>query len=210
MVTCERIQAHLNDFLDGTLAATEAQELNAHLQECGACRAEYRALKATLELVRGVPAPYDRETRQRVMARFQHEVAPAPTSLGTAPSFQLPVWRLRLMCKHQKSAQTCLAKRLTSGCGEGTSSGLMPFSAAVVTVALLGVIGLPFLRHERPKVPAGDGPIVLTTASCNASLPTADDLDQMVSAHAVQSLTVQNGSEEAQQEALADANSRLR
>jgi ankyrin repeat protein len=30
-----------------------------------------------------------------------------------------------LMCKHQKSAQTCLAKRLTSGCGEGTSSGLM-------------------------------------------------------------------------------------
>jgi hypothetical protein len=182
MVTCERIQAHLNDFLDGTLAATEAQELNAHLQECGACRAEYRALKATLELVRGVPAPYDRETRQRVMARFQHEVAPAPTSLGTAPSFQLPVWRLRLM----------------------------PFSAAVVTVALLGVIGLPFLRHERPKVPAGDGPIVLTTASCNASLPTADDLDQMVSAHAVQSLTVQNGSEEAQQEALADANSRLR
>jgi ankyrin repeat protein len=30
-----------------------------------------------------------------------------------------------LMCKYQKSAQTCLANRLTSGCGEGTSSCLM-------------------------------------------------------------------------------------
>jgi PAS domain S-box-containing protein len=30
----------------------------------------------------------------------------------------------RLMCKYQKSAQTCLANRLTSGCGEGTSSCL--------------------------------------------------------------------------------------
>jgi glycerol-3-phosphate dehydrogenase len=34
-----------------------------------------------------------------------------------------------LMCKHQKSAQTCLANRLTSGCGEGTSSCLMGFGS---------------------------------------------------------------------------------
>jgi ankyrin repeat protein len=44
-----------------------------------------------------------------------------------------------LMCKHQKSAQTCLAKRLTSGCGEGTSSGLMraAYARHVAMVRLL-------------------------------------------------------------------------
>jgi hypothetical protein len=46
-----------------------------------------------------------------------------------------------LMCKYQKSAQTCLANRLTSGCGEGTSSCLMglKYSEAVAGHLLKGV-----------------------------------------------------------------------
>jgi uncharacterized membrane protein len=47
---------------------------------------------------------------------------------------------IKLMCKHQKSAQTCLAKRLTSGCGEGTSSGLLPkFANYAVSFVSAGV-----------------------------------------------------------------------
>jgi primary-amine oxidase len=42
-----------------------------------------------------------------------------PNALGQPVGYML-------MCKYQKSAQTCLANRLTSGCGEGTSSCLMP------------------------------------------------------------------------------------
>jgi len=181
MATCERIQAHLNEFLDGTLGAVQAEELNAHLQECSACRAEYRALKATLEMVRSVTVPDGLESHRRVMARFRQAVTPATEPLPLKPAFRLPVWRARLV----------------------------PLGAAAMTVALICLIGLPQLHHER-SAPATGGPIVLATASCTTNLPTADDLDQMVSAHAVQSFTVQNGSEEPQQEALADANSRLR
>src|SRR5579859_2127177 len=97
METCERILAHLNDFLDGTLGAAEAQDLNVHLQECADCRAEYRALKATVDLVREVPVPDGNEARRRVMARFREGAAPAPMQLPAAALFNLPSWRARLV-----------------------------------------------------------------------------------------------------------------
>ena len=52
-------------------------------------------------------------------------------------------------------------------------------------------------------------PLMVVTALSSPSLPAPGDLDAMTSLHAVQSFTVLNGDEELQQDALADANSRL-
>lgn len=81
MDTCKRVRAHLNDFLDGTLGAEHAQELNAHLLDCGECRGEYRALKATQELIRQAPVADGSAAQKRVMARFRQAVASSPPRL---------------------------------------------------------------------------------------------------------------------------------
>jgi anti-sigma factor RsiW len=179
MSTCERVRAHLNDFLDGTLGAAQAQELNAHLHDCGECRREYRALHATREMVRHVPAPGGERARQRVMKRFREQIAAEAERASTLAPLRDPLWR-----------------RPALGLG------------AVLAVGL-AIILAPRLRPSAPQSIVGSNPIIIATAACTSALPTADALDEMTSAHAVESLTVQNGSDEAQHEALAEANSRL-
>jgi hypothetical protein len=182
MGTCERAQAHLNDFLDGTLGAAQAQEINAHLQDCAACRDEYHALKTTQELVHNAAVPGGEEARRRVMAHFRQAVAPESGAvLPASPEAVRIAWRKRLL----------------------------PYGAAVATAGVLCLAVLVPLHYSNERTTGEKTPVIIATASCTSDLPTADNLDQMASAHAVQSLTVQNGSEEMQQEALADANSRL-
>jgi anti-sigma factor RsiW len=185
MTHCERVQTHLNDFLDGTLAAPRAQELNLHLQDCPACRREYNALKATQALVRHVAVPEGTLAKRRVMARFRQDIALADIThrerSAMSPATYTARWRTRLL-------------------------PLGTMAAAAILLCLFMISPL----HSRQEPAALTGtPVFLATAACSPTLPTADDLDQMTSAHAVQSFTVQNGSEELQQEALADANSRL-
>lgn len=74
MLDCNRAQAQINDFLDGTLNASEAVTLMAHLRECAFCDREYRALKTTQTLLQGAAPPDGNEARDRVMARFRHTV----------------------------------------------------------------------------------------------------------------------------------------
>lgn len=181
MTTCEHNQARLNDFLDGTLPAAQAQELNAHLRQCSVCRTEYKALKATQELVRAVAVPDGQAARQRVMARFAQG---AQAQTRVQPSAAQPLsafWNRR-----------------------GLALGL----ASVGACALLFVIRPGGGTSQPSDVYAGK-PLMVVTALSSPSLPAASDLDAMTSLHAVQSFTVLNGDEELQQDALADANSRL-
>jgi len=185
MTPCERVQTHLNDFLDGTLAAPQAQVLNLHLQDCPVCRKEYNALKSTQALVRHVAVPEGTAAKRRVMARFRQDIAMTESSnrerSATSPTAYAARWRARLL-----------------------PLGTMAAAAILLCLFMLS----PLHSRQEPTVLTGT-PVFLATADCSPTLPTADDLDQMTSAHAVQSFTVQNGSEELQQEALADANSRL-
>ena len=174
----ERVMAHLNDFLDGTMGAAQAQELNAHLQDCADCRREYRALKATQELIRHAPVADGSKAQTRVMARFRQAVAtPVPISAPARVSFSM--------------------------------RRALPLGAAMMAAGALFMFVLPRLHPAGKPVTTTDTPILLATASCAPNLPTADALDQMTSAHAVQSFTIQNGSVELQRETLADVNSRL-
>lgn len=174
----ERVMAHLNDFLDGTMGAAQAQELNAHLQDCADCRREYRALKATQELVRHAPVADGSKAQTRVMARFRQAVA-APVANPAPARVAFPMRRA------------------------------LPLGAAMMTAGALCVVMLPHLYPAAAPVTLPDTPILLATAACTPNLPTPDALDQMTSAHAVQSFTIQNGSVELQRETLADVNSRL-
>jgi predicted anti-sigma-YlaC factor YlaD len=181
MSTCERMQSHLNDFLDGTLGSAQAQVLNAHLQECGECRREYHALHATRDLVRNIAVPDGVEAQQRVMTRFRQQIRTESARVPVT-AFALPLtWRMPVL----------------------------GFGAAVGVAMALLLIFVPRLHTSTRQTSVGNGPIILATAACESTLPTADALDEMTSAHAVQSLSVQNGSEEPEHEALADANSRL-
>ena len=182
MTTCEHNQARLNDFLDGTLPAAQAQELNAHLRQCAVCQAEYKALKATQELVRALAVPDGQAARRRVMARFS-QGAQAQTRVQRRAAQPLSAfWNRR-----------------------GLALGL----ASVGVCALLYRVkpGSP-IAAQPSEVYAGK-PLMVVTALSSPSLPAPGDLDAMTSLHAVQSFTVLNGDEELQQDALADANSRL-
>lgn len=186
MSPCERVQAHLNDFLDGTLGAGQAQELNAHLHDCGECRREYRALHATRDLVRGVAAPGGIDAQQRVMTRFRQRIrTESEREPALAATRALP-WR-------------------SPGLGFGAALGV----ALAFLLIIVPLIFVPRLQATARHDSVSNGPIILATAACESTLPTADALDEMTTAHAVQSLSVQNGSEEPEHEALADANSRL-
>lgn len=79
----------------------------------------------------------------------------------------------------------------------------------MMAAGLLCVYMLPRIHPVSDSVALSDSPILLATASCAPNLPTPDALDQMTSAHAVQSFTIQNGSVELERETLADVNSRL-
>lgn len=193
MAVCERLRAQFNDFLDGTLGAGQAQELNAHLQECGACRAEYHALKATQEMVRraGGVVEGGAQAKERVMSRFRQSAASALERHPSTPAAErTPAWeRPRLLASWRA--------RLLLGGGATFATGA------------LCLFAVQRLRPPLPSPAGAGGPILIATASCGPALPSASDLDQMISAHAVQSFAIQNGSAEMQQEALDDANSRL-
>ena len=53
---CEVVQAHLPDHLARTVPASVAADIAAHLQECGACAAEYAAIADTWQRLRAIPA----------------------------------------------------------------------------------------------------------------------------------------------------------
>lgn len=55
MITCSELDQQLDDFLDGRLAAAEAQAVHAHLATCGDCRARTEALQRVLAAAATLP-----------------------------------------------------------------------------------------------------------------------------------------------------------
>jgi hypothetical protein len=62
-MTCDELDARLDEFVDGTLDAAAAQEVRAHLAACSACRESERRLRELLvhaaALARSVEPPRD-------------------------------------------------------------------------------------------------------------------------------------------------------
>jgi predicted anti-sigma-YlaC factor YlaD len=101
MMDCETVQSFLDDLLDGTLGAAQAEAVSAHLYDCGDCRREYQALRATVEMVRSMKTPDAGASRLRVMNRFR--------AMTDAPEPAHPMrWRLVLAPTGMVSAAVLL------------------------------------------------------------------------------------------------------
>lgn len=56
-MNCDRLQARLDDYLDGELTAEEGHALEAHARDCGGCRARLARERELREALRRLPVP---------------------------------------------------------------------------------------------------------------------------------------------------------
>ena len=54
---CRTVKNLMQDAVDGKLKGADTGFITAHLQECAACREDYRQTSNMLELLRGIPVP---------------------------------------------------------------------------------------------------------------------------------------------------------
>jgi hypothetical protein len=68
----EHLSERFSALLAGDLDASERIRIEAHLRDCPDCRREYRELRHTVDLLRGLPAPDPpRDLSDRVIARLR-------------------------------------------------------------------------------------------------------------------------------------------
>jgi negative regulator of sigma E activity len=68
----EELRERLSAYLDADLDASEQARIEEHLRECPDCRREYRELRHTVDLLRGLPAPDPpADLADRVIARLR-------------------------------------------------------------------------------------------------------------------------------------------
>ena len=71
MTDCDRIGSLLSLYLEGETSPAEAAQIRGHLKACDECRSDYADMKATVELVRGLPQIQVAEGFEAgVLARF--------------------------------------------------------------------------------------------------------------------------------------------
>ncbi|HLK61167.1 MAG TPA: zf-HC2 domain-containing protein [Chthonomonadaceae bacterium] len=132
MWNCEHMREQLSDMIDGTLDAGSTVALSAHLEECGACRREYHALKATVECVRNLAIPDGRRAQQQALYHLRRA---ASEEVVTRPHIGWPVsWMTRALAVATLVILVCF----------GSSSVMMdPQLSPVVATAPAGGKGLP-------------------------------------------------------------------
>lgn len=72
-VRCREVLDDLSDYLDGNLATTRVQELQAHLAACTNCARFGGHIARTLATLRGAVPPETRDTSRAVLARIAAE-----------------------------------------------------------------------------------------------------------------------------------------
>lgn len=81
---CARVRARLSPWLEGDLAPAAREQLQFHLDGCPACRAELRALREGIDLLRGLDDPAGPpHLEQRIVARLRE-------AAGSPPPRRLP------------------------------------------------------------------------------------------------------------------------
>ncbi|MGC1423962.1 MAG: anti-sigma factor [Terracidiphilus sp.] len=76
MSSCNSIQLKFSEYLDGRLTGHEMQEIAAHLETCGDCSGEWKALKQTqMSLAALGPVPQPPDLLLRIRVAVSHERA---------------------------------------------------------------------------------------------------------------------------------------
>ena len=94
-MNCERMESRLIEYLDGRASVRERREVEAHLAECGACRARAEGFRGVWRVLEETPAPepsawFDAKLRQRIAAQ------PPPGVWSSRIAAWLPQPRLAL------------------------------------------------------------------------------------------------------------------
>ncbi|HTQ85305.1 MAG TPA: zf-HC2 domain-containing protein [Candidatus Solibacter sp.] len=94
-MNCERMESRLIEYLDGRASVRERREVEAHLAECGACRARAEGFRGVWRVLEETPAPepsawFDAKLRQRIAAE------PPPGVWSSRIAAWLPQPRLAL------------------------------------------------------------------------------------------------------------------
>ncbi len=84
---CRQVQAVLDAYVEGELAACEALAVRAHLEGCGACRAEHKRMSRALAVLSAATPPAVPErVRRGVYARIVQQDARRPWHLRLRPA----------------------------------------------------------------------------------------------------------------------------
>ena len=75
----EEVREALDGYLEGDVGSAERRRVDEHLSVCASCRAEHRELRATLDLLRGLPDPEPPASFvPELLRRLESEPGPRP------------------------------------------------------------------------------------------------------------------------------------
>jgi anti-sigma factor RsiW len=165
-MTCRLIVTLIEDYTDGELAPTKAEQVRRHLQDCSQCRREYEATLQLKKLLKQAPASepgadYWSEISALIRARTIESPADRPTGVSsavkTSPGRQ--VW-IRSLVTVAASLALLLAALLV-----GTSQperiatlnrSKTPILATAAVSELLGADSIPLVtRAEQVRLAKG-------------------------------------------------------
>ena len=160
-IPCEQAQPLLHAHLDGAVAGPQARLLQSHLAECSSCRRELATLRATVELMRGMPPVVSPHT---VRAHVQAARRPAPVIrlrwrprvgrvFATAGALAVGVAMTVIVWRHpQPNQQVAVAPSSTAKAASVAPDASVPATSAESTLAPIRVsVASRTLRRSRPE-----------------------------------------------------------
>ncbi|NMB74630.1 MAG: hypothetical protein GYA21_05810 [Myxococcales bacterium] len=108
----ERMSERLSEFVEGTLAAQERQEIETHLASCVECRRDVELLRRTLSLVRGMPRPSAPANFSQALRRRARKGALARASITRWIRLMVP-WEAALVVLLVAVGGLCVFQLLT-------------------------------------------------------------------------------------------------
>ena len=177
---CERTRSKLSEYLDDCLTPQEWRNLEQHLEECEACRQEFKLLRATVNLLHQVPQVPVPRSFALVEADLQRR-KPSPLVLhfrwlqvATAVAVALLAFLIVVdfsgfvrhpvegpVIENHPAISGSIERHEPSGTGkivpsepsqEEVSSWVRPLEATFGAVAVVSIVLLVFAIRERGKV----------------------------------------------------------
>ena len=185
-IPCEQAQPLLHAHLDGAVAGPQARLLQSHLAECSSCRRELATLRATVELMRGMPPVVSPPT---VRAHVQAARRPAPVIrlrwrprvgrvFATAGVLAVGVAMTVIVWRHPQPNQPVAVApspptKAASVAPDASARTSVPATSAESTLAPIRVsVASRTLRRSRPEAAEAVKPVPVVAASLSDSMLT--------------------------------------
>lgn len=177
---CLQARARLSEYVDNTLPARQAWEVERHLAACPACAQIARELETTVKLLRGMPR---RDTGEEFMARLHArldrlEASAGPFQLGLQPLYLWQILQERLRA----------ARRPALGLGLAAAGMILLWAAP------------HFLRENGSMAPVGTSVVTPEILHHSVALAASDPFEDPAAANLAAHTALQGVREEANTE----------